>query len=72
MPKKQVNEDTSPVELVAPVKSVEAKVTEPCWNCGKQLENNKCPNCGFDKDLLHNLNLEAEQSAKRQKELNKE
>lgn len=64
-------EINSPVQSpVAPIESVEAEVTDPCWNCGKQLEDNACPECGFDKSLLHNLNLEAERAANIQRELN--
>lgn len=52
---------------VAPIESVDVAVTDPCWNCGEQLSaEGKCKACGFDKSLLHNLDLEAEQAAKKQ------
>lgn len=54
---------------VAPVESVEeVRVGEDCWNCDDILKDGICPNCGFDKSLLHNLDLEAEQAAKRQEQ----
>lgn len=71
MPKKsnsqEINETIDPVEttsLVAPIESVESKeeITDPCWNCGDQLVDNKCSKCGFDKSLIHNLDLEAKRT----------
>lgn len=52
--------------LVAPVQSVQAEVTDPCWNCQEQLVDSKCPACGFDKALIYNLDLEADRAVKRQ------
>ena len=66
MSKSQAKE-LSPVE---PIESVEAKITDPCWNCGAQLTDGVCPECGFDKGLLHNLDLEAEAAAKKQQVIN--
>lgn len=57
------------VHVVAPVESAEkvpVKVTDPCWNCGEQLTNEKCENCGFDKTQVFNVELEAAKAAQRQ------
>jgi hypothetical protein len=58
--------------LVAPIESVESKAEvsddNACWNCGNKLDHKQvCSECGFDKSLLYNLELEAEKAAKRQK-----
>lgn len=68
MAKKQVYEKVQKASLnaVAPVESVEKKVTDPCWNCGAQLESNVCSECGFDKSLVYNLELEAEKARQKQ------
>lgn len=64
MPKqKKAEASPDPVSQVAPVESV--TVTDPCWNCGEQLKDNKCKACGFDKSLVYNLDLEAEQAKER-------
>lgn len=60
MPKNKPDELTE--SPVAPIESVEQTPTDPCWNCGLQLTNGKCPECGFDKSLLHNLQLEEERA----------
>jgi hypothetical protein len=67
------------ITLVAPIESVksvkEAKEVKeagelnlnPCWNCGQALNSeDKCVDCGFDKGLLYNLDLEAEIARKKQ------
>ncbi len=46
--------------------------TDPCWNCGNQLQSGRCDECGFDKSLIFNLDLEAEQAAVRQLNNSKE
>ncbi len=60
---------------VAPVESVETEtvksepvpVTDRCWNCynqgqENQLEDGKCAVCGFDKNLIYNLELEEQRA----------
>lgn len=49
---------------VAPIESVKSE--NPCWNCGSQMTGDRCEECGFDKSLLYNLELEADKAHKRQ------
>lgn len=82
MPKKPEPINTEEVEKppespVAPVESSETapsyeqtvspETGEACWNCDGRLKNGVCNKCGFDKSLLHNLDLEAVRAAEIQK-----
>jgi hypothetical protein len=74
MPRSKQASPVAPIESVeeAPnhtedvIEVTKQEITDPCWNCGSQLTDGKCDDCGFDKSLLHNLDLEAEQAVKRQ------
>lgn len=77
-PKQPQSENSNEIAtVVAPIESVDTapepvkepviKITDPCWNCGQQLEDKKCPKCGFDKTLLDNLDLEAARAVEIQK-----
>lgn len=79
MPKSKQREPSVPINSpVAPVESADTApevqkevpktVDDPCWNCGKELHDDICPECGFDKSLVYNLNLEAEKARQRQKQ----
>lgn len=46
------------------------QITDPCWNCGKQLKFGKCEVCGFDKDLIRNPDLDSKREALRRKVIN--
>lgn len=42
------------------------EAAEPCWNCGKPLnQKGSCKACGFEKNKLYNGRLEAEKVAER-------
>ena len=50
------------------VKEPVQEVTDPCWNCGQQLNFGKCEACGFDKGLIHNPDIDSKREAKRRNE----
>jgi hypothetical protein len=72
--------ETAPVEEETPSGPVlEEEVvvrptTQECWNCKNHGKSNSldangvCEECGFDKSILYNLDLEAEKAAARQKQ----
>jgi hypothetical protein len=55
---------------VAPIESVISTADNPCWNCHHQLYGDKCDNCGFDKSMLYNLELEEKKANERKEKAN--
>lgn len=67
-PPKVEADESVPVPAYQPPAAKE--VTDPCWNCGLQLEFDKCVACGFDRGLIHNPDLDSKREALRRKVTN--
>jgi hypothetical protein len=65
----EVVDEPIEISLVAPIESVEdVSGKDTCWNCDGYLNSDGiCKDCGFNKGLLYNLDIEAADAIRRQK-----